>query len=269
MKDHDGLELFYRRRLQKNSKAAVVICHGMGEHSGRYQNLYGPLEEESYSWFALDHRGHGRSGGKKGCIDAWDQFVDGLSRLVDIVADLEKGKKIFLVGHSMGGLIAAQYALRFQEKIHALILSGPLFKLSLEVNPVKSAAGKLISSFVPNFTMDNGIDPSFISHDKKVVDAYVADPLVHSRVSARLFTEMTAAMENSLARAGILRLPVLVLHGGDDKLTHPEGSKIFFANLSAEDKELKIYDGFFHEIMNEVEKDRVMADIMNWIGARS
>ena len=264
-KDHSGLDLFYRYELQPKSKGLVVITHGLGEHSGRYGNIFKPLHDKGYSVFALDHRGHGKSGGKRGCIDSFDQFVDGVKRLMDIAKEKSKPGKTILLGHSLGGLIAAQYALRFPESIQGLVLSGPLFRLSLEVNPLKSAVGKLVGSLIPNLTMDNGIDANLISHDAKVVEEYVSDPLVHGRVSARLFTEMVAAMENSLARAKVLSIPTFILHGGDDKLTHPDGSRQFHKEISSRDKELKIYDGFFHEIMNEVEKDRVIADIMNWI----
>ncbi len=268
-KDQDGVELFFQYRAQPKSKVAVVISHGLGEHSGRYQNIFGPLADKGYSFFALDHRGHGFSGGNKGCIDSFDQFTDGVKNLVEITRERTDAKKVFLLGHSLGGLIAAQYALRFQDSLDGLILSGPLFKLSLEVNPAKAAVGRLLSRFMPYLTMDNNIDPSLISHDEKAQKAYTSDPLVHSRVSTRLFTEMIAAMKNSLAQAKILNIPALIMHGGDDKLTHPDGSRIFFRDISSGDKELKIYDGFFHEIMNEIEKDIVIADIMQWIEARS
>ncbi len=213
----------------------------------------------------MDHYGHGRSGGKRGCLRSFDQFCFGVKSVVEMARNELGGRKVFLFGHSLGGLIAIQYALRFPESIQGLIVSGAALKLSMEVPPMKIMLGKAASGLLPDLTQPNGIDPADISHDQEVVEEYKRDPLNHDRVSARLFTEMTAAMSNAMKRAGQMTMPLLMIHGGADRLTHPEGTKTFFQAASSLDKMLRIYDGFFHESINEIGKEKAIADILTWI----
>jgi len=268
-KDLEGASLFYRYRHAESDKAGVVICHGLGEHSGRYGNLFDVLTPEGFSYFALDHRGHGKSEGKRGVILNFDQFVLGVKKLVEFAREKMGKKKLFLFGHSLGGLIAIHYALRFPESIDALIVSGPALKLSVEVPPVKAALGKLLSGLLPSLALSNELDPNLISHDPEVVRNYVNDPLVHDRISTRLFTEMVRAMEVALNRAASLEMPLLAIHGTADRFTNPEGSKIFFEAVSSKDKTLKFYDGFYHESINETEKEKPLEDIRQWLSART
>lgn len=264
----DGAEIFYRYAVSKDDKAGVVICHGLGEHSGRYTNLTDLLRPAHIAYFAMDHRGHGRSSGRKGRILRFEQLLSGVRQTVDFArAQLGEGKKLILFGHSMGGLIAANYALRFPESIDGLILSGAALKLAAPVPAVKGAAGKLLSSIMPGLAMGNELDVNGLSRDRAVVEAYLADPLVHDRISTRLFTELLNGMDSAHTRAKALTLPTLIFHGGADILTHPEGSKEFFDAISSEDKTLKIYDGYFHETLNELGKEAVLDDVMAWINA--
>jgi acylglycerol lipase len=261
----DGLNLFYRFHAKAGDKAAVVVCHGLGEHSGRYENLYEILDPNGFSYFALDHRGHGRSEGKRGTLDSFDQFIFGVKKMVEMAHKTLKGKKVFLFGHSMGGLISIQYALRFPETIDALVASSPALQVAVEVPAVKAFMGRLLSNVLPALSLSNELDPNLISHDKEVVRAYIDDPLVHDRISTRLYTEMTSAMDNSLNRAGSLLMPLLMLHGTDDKFVHPDGAKKFFESASSKDKTLKMYQGFYHETINELGKASVLADIRAWL----
>jgi len=265
----DGTQLFYRFCHDPNNKAGVVVCHGLGEHSGRYKNLYEKLTPGGYSYFALDHRGHGRSTGKRGRIRDFDQYVFGMKRLVDFAREKIGGKPLFLFGHSLGGLIALQFCLRFPETVRGLITSGPLLKLSLEVPPLKSAVGKILSGILPQLALGSEIDAVFISHDPEVIRDYENDPLVHDRISTRLFTEFIASMKAAQSRAAAMEMPLFMMHGGDDRLTHPEGTKQFFNAASSKDKTLKIYDGLFHELINETQKETVLADILGWLDQRA
>jgi acylglycerol lipase len=240
----------------------------LGEHSGRYKNLFDVLTPASISYFALDHLGHGRSEGKRGVIASFDDYLLPLKKLVEMARETVGKKQIFLFGHSLGGLIAISYALRFPETIDALISSGALLKVAVEVPPIKAALGKILSGLLPSLAMGNELDPALISHDLNEVQAYVNDPLVHDRISTRLYTEMTGAMDTALSRAGSLNLPLFIFHGSADRFTNPEGSKLFFEGASSKDKTLKLYEGFYHESINELEKEKVLSDIMRWIQTR-
>lgn len=263
-----GVEIFWRAWLPDRVRAVCVICHGLGEHSGRYAELAGDLAKKELASFALDHRGHGRSGGKRGHVMKFSEFLDDLAAFRRMVQGRAEGKKVFLIGHSMGGLIAARFAEERGEGLAGLILSSAALRVDVDAPAIKLAAGRFFSKYLPGLTMGNGLDPQMISHDKKVVAAYIADPLVHDRVSARWFTEFTAAIEAVQEQAGKIKVPTLVMQSGDDKLVAPRGAPEFFERLTVTDKKLKMWDGFYHEMFNELERDKPVSLMTKWIEER-
>jgi len=251
-------------------RAAIVLAHGASEHGGRYGHLLDRVLPAGYCVHALDHRGHGHSGGRRGVIDRLPHALADLDAFVDQVRGEHPDTPLFLLGHSMGGAIALSYAFEHQEKLDALILSSPAAALG-SASPVERVLGKLLSAVAPGLGV-LGVDPDHISHDPAEVDAYRADPLVHhGKLPARTVSELTAAIERYPERVGTLTLPLLVIHGADDRLTPPEGSRMVHAGASSQDKTLHVYDGLYHEMLNEVpaDRERVLDDLTAWLDERA
>jgi len=267
---HDGLKIFYRNYHVDNERARLVIAHGLGEHSGRYCNVIERLLPKGISIWALDHRGHGQSDGTRGHVLTFDQYLSDLLTMVEIAREgWTAEKKVFLLGHSMGGLMALYFAIRFPEKINGVIASSPALGMVVEVPPIKKAIGKVMSAIWPSLTLGNELDATKISHDANVVNAYKNDPLVHDRVSARWFTEFISAMETTNRLTPKMDIPTLMQVAGDDHLVNAKFSKNFFEKLELEDKTLHFYDGLYHEIYNEPPDQRaiVLDDLENWLEA--
>ena len=267
----DDTELFYRHYSAENEKARLIVAHGLGEHSGRYENIVPGLLAAGITIWAPDHRGHGRSGGKRGHVVRFNQYIDDLNGLVTMAReDLPAGRKCGLLGHSMGGLIATCYAQKHVDSIDALILSSPALGMVVEVPAVKQWLARLTSTLLPGLSMGNELDATKISHDPEVVQSYQNDPLVHDRVSARWFTEFLAAMQSANDNAGAIQAPVLMQVAGDDHLVSAPGSKQFFDRLTMADKTFQRYEGLYHEIYNAPadQRKRVVNDLVAWIGER-
>lgn len=268
---HDGVNIFYRHYQAPNERARLVIAHGLGEHSGRYGNVVNWLLPKDISIWAPDHRGHGKSGGKRGHILNFEQYLLDLRLMVEIAREqLPVNRKVFLLGHSMGGLIAIFFALRNPELIDGLIASSPALGMVIEVPAIKSILGKVMSFLWPGLTMANELDATKISHDEAVVNAYQNDPLIHDRVSARWFTEFLSAMETVNQQAAHIKVPTLLQIAGDDHLVNVQSSKRFFENLTVNDKTLYFYEGLYHEVFNEMleQRQKVLGDLENWLEDR-
>jgi alpha-beta hydrolase superfamily lysophospholipase len=261
----DRARVFVRHWPVTNPKGVLVICHGLGEYGGRYGNFVEALVPAGYALFAHDHRGHGKTDGRRGHVDRFDRFLDDLFLVVRHAATLYPGRPIFLFGHSMGGLIVLSYALRHPNTVRGVIASGAALKLQLEVPKLKALAGKLMAAAWPTFTMGNELDPHWLSHDEAVVQAYIDDPLVHDRVSARFYVEFTGAMERALFGAGALQMPLLAFHGGADPITSPEGTRLFYETASSADKTFRLFDGQFHEVHNDTAKAEAIGLVRQWL----
>jgi len=263
-----GFRIFYQWWRPEESRAVLLVVHGYAEHSGRYMNLVNYFVPRGYAVYALDHRGHGRSQGRRGYVERFRYYLDDLKAFHDLVREREPRRKIFMIGHSMGGLIALAYALRHQEEMDGLILSGAGVRVGEGLSPLTVALGKLLSVITPRAGMVK-IEAEAISRDPTVVKAYVNDPLVYTgKISARLGAEMLAVAQEVERRASELRLPCLIMHGGADRLANPDGSRMLYERISSEDKALKIYRGFHQEIFNEPERERVFRDMEAWLEAR-
>jgi len=264
-----GIEIFWQAwEPAGTTRAVVVLAHGVSEHSGRYAHVGEALAASGYAVYALDHRGHGHSGRPKGRIDRLDNAVADLLTFTNLAHSKHPEKKTFLLGHSMGGLIAVAYALEHPDTIDGLLLSGPAVSIEM-VSSAELTTAKILSELVPNLRLTK-IEADAISRDPKVVQDYLDDPLVdNGRIEVRLGGEIVKGAEALPDRLSELRMPLLLMHGGDDKLTSPRGSKMIYEGSSSDDKTLEIYDGLFHEILNEPEQDRVIADIVAWLDERA
>ena len=267
----DGLGIFHQRWTVDAPRAAMIIVHGLGEHSGRYGHLLDTMAGDRISFFSLDHQGHGQSGGTRGHVnDFSDYVVDIKQYLDDIVSPETAGLPLICLGHSMGGLIAGLFALTHQPDISALILSAPAFIPGGKIPAIQAAAARIVSRVLPRLTQSNKLDADDLSHDPETVRAYQNDPLVHDRISTRWFVSFMATAEQCLSRAGEITLPLLVFHGTEDKMVSPDGSRKFFDQVKGADKTLKLFGGLYHETMNELPKDReiVLETVADWIRNR-
>lgn len=264
----NGLTIFFRQHRATPERARMVIAHGLGEHSGRYLHVIDQMINIGISVWALDHQGFGKSEGKRGHILSFEQYIHDLQKMIEIAKKGMPDKmKCFLLGHSMGGLMVLYFAEQFSNMIDAVIASSPGLHPAMKVPVIKGALGKMMSSVWPGLTFDNELDSSHLSHDKDVVRAYDADPLVHRRVSARWFTEYFSAMDQTQLHASKIDIPVLMQVAGDDRLVDAKTSRFFFESLTTEDKTLCFYDGLYHEIYNESGEHRkqVLTDLENWL----
>ncbi len=263
-----GLEIYWQAWLPEGDPRAIVtIAHGGAEHSGRYAWTAGRLTAHGYAVYAIDHRGHGRSGGPRAYVDRVDNAVADLHTLNDVVRDRHPGLPIVLLGHSMGGLIALSYALRYQDELAGLALSAPL--AVLEANPASRIAVRTLSAIAPRLPIYK-IDGTTVSRDPEVVRAYDNDPLNHrGMLPARTVGEIAATVATFGERLPELTLPILTVYGSGDRLVDNAGSKLVDERSASDDSTLIAYDGLYHEVLNEPERDRVIADVAGWIDART
>ena len=248
-------------------RAGILLVHGLGEHSSRYTHVAEHLTERGFAVHTLDHYGHGKSEGQPGYVERFSVFLDGVTALLHKVQSENPEQPLCLVGHSMGGLIAATFLLEQQAAFRACVLSGPAVKSDQTPPAIVVALIRLIAILAPTAPLIQ-LDASGVSRDPDVVNAYMSDPLVHhGKLSARLLAEMSATMKSTLAKAGDIRVPIILMHGDADLLTAPSGSVELHARVGSDDKTLKLYPGLFHEIFNEPEQDAVLAEMSSWLEA--
>jgi acylglycerol lipase len=263
----DGLRLFEQEWSPEGTpKAGVVIVHGYGEHTGRYVHVAEELTRNGYAVSTFDLRGHGRSqGDPRTFVRSFDEHLDDLERFLSRVRERHSGRPLFLFGHSMGGTIATLFAIARQPEIRGLLLSGASLKLSDNYSPSLITLAKIISLVLPKLRLIK-LDASAVSRDAEVVREYVTDPLVyHGGIPARTGAEMNRAMERIRQRMETLEVPLLIMHGTCDLLADPEGSRQLYDRAESDDKDLRLYEGLYHEILNEPEKAQVLADMVEWL----
>lgn len=266
-KSSDGLELFYQKWTANEVRGVVVIAHGLGDHSSRYQHLLDQMAGTGVSFYALDHRGHGRSQGKKGHILSFKEYIDDLDILVQMAHSENSQLPLMLLGHSMGGVIALQYALNHSQAIDGLILSSAGLIPILDAPLWQQKLVSIMSPIFPGLLIPNGLKATGLSHDQAVVDDYLKDQLVHNKVSMRWFTEFISAGQEALQRAGEITMPLLIIHGQDDPIVDYRGSEQLMEQASSADKTLYIFEGLLHETMNETltRRQEVLDKVGQWI----
>lgn len=262
----DGVRLFWQAWEPENAvRATVCLVHGLGEHSGRYLHVAQAFTNVGICLHAIDLRGHGLSEGPRGHTPNNAQWLDDISLLL---SRAHKGLPRFLYGHSLGGILIVSFGLSRPENLRGVISTGPVFRISAEVPPLKAMLGRLMASIWPTFSQPNGLIPADLSQDPTVVQAYINDPMVHDRISSRCYVDMVAAGEEALERAADFRVPILLMHAEIDRLTDRAATEEFYATAGSSDKTLRIWQGMFHEIHNEPEKERVLEEMIKWIVTR-
>lgn len=266
----DGLSLFEQWWLpDREPAAAVVVVHGINEHSGRYARLAGDLNQRGYAVYALDLRGHGRSEGDRALIRSFDEYLGDLEMLLARVVDRQPEKPLFLFGHSMGGAVVALLAITRAPKVRGLILSAPAVLIAGGVFPILRRLASLASVVWPTLRLVR-MGCRFISRDPAVVEAFRNDPLVfHGRFPVGTGAEILRAAKQIQLGMGQLKLPLLVLHGTGDFVTDPQGSRLLAARAGSADKTLRLYPGLYHEVLSEPEREQVLADLLAWLDART
>ncbi|BBO72280.1 lysophospholipase [Desulfosarcina alkanivorans] len=267
----DGTMLFYRNFPAQKERFRVVVSHGLGEHSGRYTHVVDALCPMGASLWIHDHRGHGRSQGKRGHVNAFNDYVGDLKVMVELAGrQRPETVPLLLLGHSMGGLIALSFARQHPRHLDGLILSSPLLGVPQPPPAALAAIARFMSMLWPTLSLNNKLDPSRISHDRAVVKAYVSDEWVHSRISARWFTRCMSEIRLTGGSPEAIRQPTLMQVGGDDHLVSAPAALAFFEGLTVADKTLCHYERLFHEIYNETPADRkkVLEDLKQWVADR-
>jgi acylglycerol lipase len=260
-----GLRIHRRTWLPAAAPVGVVvIAHGFAEHGGRYAQVAGRLVAEGLVVLAADHRGHGRSEGKRTSVVRFDDYVDDLTTVIAGARERWASLRLVLLGHSMGGLVALGLAVRPDAAIDGLVLSAPAACPPV-ISKVQMAVGKALSRVAPNVGVSR-LPLNRISRDPAVVDAYNNDPLVfRTPIRARLGAEMIVTMERVDAALPAMRIPLLVMQGTSDGLVDPGCGPHVYERAGSPDKTLKMYDGLWHEIFNEPERDHVIDDLTGWL----
>ena len=270
----DGL--YYRQwPLQQNEnaaespKAVILLVHGMGEHCQRYDPLARALNKSAYVVCSMDLPHHGRSEGKKGHIDSFEYFQQAVLGLYQRIKKEYPTCPIYILGHSMGGLITSRFLLDHQDKFSGVILSGAAIEFAARPPRWQVIIITLISKIMPKAALIP-IESQLVSRDKSVVDAYDNDPLInHNKLSAKLLVEFITTMDTVKQGAKAINLPILIMHGDDDRIISSEGSQWLYDTVASNDKTLKRYNGLYHEIFNEPEAKDVYQEVIDWLEQRN
>ncbi|MBI4762715.1 MAG: alpha/beta hydrolase [Chloroflexota bacterium] len=252
---------------QGTPKAIVCLVHGLGEHTGRYAHVGKALNDAGYALVGFDLRGHGQSGGPRGHFPSLETVLNDIHNFVHFQRQSHPRLPLFLYGHSLGGLLTLTYALRHPEGLQGVIVTGAGLRSALQEQKAKIMLVKALGSLIPTLSLKSELEVNGLSHDAAVVQAYVNDPLVHDKVSLGLGKAGLDAIEFCFARARDFRPPLLIMHGGADRITYPSGSEDF-AKLAGEtnkDVTLKIWEGLYHEIHNEPQQADVFQTMIEWL----
>lgn len=264
---HGNTIVYDVHRPDSEPVGVVVIVHGLGEHGSRYGHVAQALTDAGYVVIVPDHAGHGRSGGKRLGVTDFGDFADDVNRVIGAVE--RAGLPLLMLGHSMGGAIALDYALRYPDELAGLVLSGPAVVPGDDLSPALIAIAPVLGRLLPGLPT-TALSAAAVSRDPAVVADYEADPMVaHGPIPAGLGGALIATMTGFPARLPALDVPLLVLHGGDDQLANPAGSELVAEYAGSEDLTLIIYPGLYHEILNEPEQDEVIAEIIAWLQAHT
>lgn len=261
----DGLH-FYGRGWEPDgkTKAAVALVHGLGEHVGRYAHVGQAFAEAGYALIGFDLRGHGKSEGPRGHTPAYDALMDDIGQFLEQVKARYERLPLFLYGHSLGGNFVLNYALRRSPKVSGVIATDPWLKLAFQPPALQVALGRMMNKIAPGFTQHSGLEIAALSRDPGIVKAYVNDPLVHDKITARLFVETYESGLWALEHAANFPLPLLLMHGTADRITSVDASRQF-AERGGEKVTWRAWDGWYHEIHNEPEKAQVLAVMIQWM----
>lgn len=265
----DGLDIF-ARLWQPDASCKGVIClvHGLGEHGGRYPHIAHALTQAGYALLAPDLRGHGRSAGARGDAPSYAALLDDVSLLLTQAASRFPATSRFLYGHSLGGNLVLNYALRHPNGLAGVIASAPWLALAFAPPRVKLLLGRLLDKTLPHLTMSSGLNVHHLSHDPAVIAAYVNDPLVHDRISAQMGLALLDSGKWILEHAGDCQVPLLLMHGMEDRITSAEATARFATSVPG-DCTHRCWEGLYHEIHNEAQCNSILITMISWLDAHS
>ncbi len=266
-----GIRLHYRCWEVVTPRAVVIVAHGLGEHSGRYERLAHDFARAGLSTYALDHRGHGRSDGRRGHTRRFIRYVHDLERFRrKATGNIGPDVPLIFLGHSLGGLILIRYLQEYPGvPARGAVFSAPLLGMVMEVPQWKDVLADILYYTVPALPMSTGLPPEYLSHDPEVVDAYVRDTLVHDRITPRTYGEIEREIKLAFQKADRLRMPMLFLVPSDDRIVRADLMQEFAAVLGeAKNVRVETFAGFYHEVLNETARSSVVADLLGWIERR-
>lgn len=248
-------------------KAFIILVHGLGEHTGRYVHVGRVLAEAGYALAGFDLRGHGNSGGARGHAASLDEYMQDIRQSSGQIEARYPGIARFHYGHSLGGLLTLAYAIQYGSNLNGVMVTSPGLRSALQEQKAKVAMVRLLGSLLSRVTMHSGLDPTTISRDPEVVQAYINDPLVHYSTSLGFGKAGLTAIDLCFARAKEFPAPLLIIHGARDKLAYPSGSEDFARLVEAAggDVTLKVWDDLYHEVHNEPEKAEVFKFMLAWL----
>jgi alpha-beta hydrolase superfamily lysophospholipase len=265
-----NVRLAYRRWEGAVTRAVLLVVHGLGEHAGRYDEFASRMASFGIATFAFDLRGHGLSDGRRGHIPSFDAYLQDLNRFrSEVVRFTGVRTPPFLLGQSMGGLIALRYLQEFGSHIAGAVICSPWLATAMEVPRWKTVAAPLLARLLPTFPFRHGLAPEDLSRDPAVVDAYRADPLVHGRITPRTFAQVSAAMNLVPEHSNAITRPLLLLVGGADRVVDSDRTVALAHQLVTPDKTIHVFPGQFHELLNEADRARTHALVGEWISARA
>jgi lysophospholipase len=263
-----GIRLYYRTWEVAEPRAALVVVHGLSEHSGRYDRLGAMMTTMDVSAFALDLRGHGLSDGRRGHVGGFGSFLQDLDRFRrEVLGLVDPETPIFLLGHSMGGLIALRYQEEYAGAFAGAIVVSPWLATAIPVPRWKATLANTLARFMPALPFNSGIPAEYLSHDPVVVARYRDDPLVHGHITPRLFVEISREMGNAFQRSDRICAPLLLLLAGADRIVDTDRSRAFARSLAAQDVEIRVYPDCYHEVLNEKDA-QPWRDLTRWLENR-
>jgi len=264
-----GLSLYYRGWEAEAPRAALLLVHGLSDHSGRYTEFGRMMASFGVSVYALDLRGHGVSDGRRGHVDRFELLLQDLDRFRrEVEGTCDVNLPLFILGHSMGGLITARYIEEYESRFLGAIITSPWFATVMPVPRWKVVMSGVLNRFLPALPIDAAIDESLLSHDPRVVERYRDDPLVHGKITPRLFAEASIAMGLVMQRSDRIRMPLLLMLAGDDQVVDTRKSEAFARSLTTPDVTIRVLPDYYHEVLNDHDRGLAAREIRNWIFAR-
>ena len=267
--NQENHSLYYQNWLPDiQPKAALMIMHGLNEHTGRYANFADTFVGEGFAVYGMDLYGHGKSEGTRSYVKEFSQYIRDYFLFLKMIREWVPDCPIFLIGHSMGGLIGTVFLIDHPEQISGAVFSGSVVQVPEDISMVTIKLGQIISGILPKMGM-LGLDLSGLSRNPEVVQAYKDDPLVYTgKFTVRISAEMNKAMNRVAGEAHQIKLPLLLLHGGADYIVSPSDSKYLHGLVSSDDKQLILYPDFYHEIYNDYGNEQVLQDVTGWLNNR-
>jgi acylglycerol lipase len=267
-KSQDGLEMFAQSwEPEENLKAVVCLVHGLGEHSGRYAHVGNTFAEAGFALAGFDLRGHGKSDGPRGHTPSFEAFMDDIEGFQLQLDERFASMPHFLYGHSLGGILVLNYGLRRKSDLTGVISTGAALHTSLEEQTGKVMLARFLGTLMPGVAIPSGLDPTDLCRNREIIEAYIHDPLVHDKITFGFIKIMQPVLSWTIEHAHEFSLPLLIMHGKEDRLGYPRGSEEFASHVK-QNCTLKVWDGLYHEIHNEPELGEVLAFMIDWMNSQ-